>query len=82
LWFEPQRGEKERQDCVQDDCRPKQNANKDSGEADVSEIQRDERAVGQHADQCMAGQASNSQSDQGDTGYASGWDSGARKFRT
>jgi hypothetical protein len=37
LWFEPHPGEKERYDCVQDDSRPQQNANKTSSEADVAE---------------------------------------------
>ena len=55
---------------MKDDCRPQQYADKTSREAEVGEIQRDGRAVGQHAEQRRARPAGDRQGNQGDAGHA------------
>src|SRR5271157_5397433 len=52
--FEPCAGQKERQCSVNQHRRPQQNAGQTARETDVGEIQRDNRAISQHADQRRA----------------------------
>ena len=53
-----------RQGQVQDDGRPKEDAAQSAREAEVGEIERDRRAVGQHADKRRARPAGDPQADQ------------------
>jgi hypothetical protein len=55
---------------MQGNRRPQQDAGETAGDPCVSQVQRDGRAVGQHADQRRARPAGNPQCDQGNAGHA------------